>query len=133
MKNQIKTLAIDFDGVIHSYKSGWKGPWKIVDPPVNGAIDWLRSLLGCPENEGIGARYIHFKIAIFSSRNRYPFARYFMKKWLMKYGLTSYEIELISFPIMKQSSFLLVDDRALTFNGKFPTINKILDFKPWYK
>lgn len=41
-----KTVVFDFDGVIHSYKSGWKGMSVISDPPVPGigkAISKLRS------------------------------------------------------------------------------------------
>jgi hypothetical protein len=44
-------LCLDFDGVIHSFKSGWKGAGKIPDPPVEGAIEWIRSLLGCSDRE----------------------------------------------------------------------------------
>lgn len=42
-------LSIDFDGVLHSYKSGWQGARNIPDPPVPDAIPWLRSLLSDPD------------------------------------------------------------------------------------
>ena len=34
-------LCLDFDGVPHSYTSGWKGVDIIPDPPVPGAMQFL--------------------------------------------------------------------------------------------
>ena len=34
-------LCLDFDGVIHSYSSGWKGADVIPDPPVPGALRFI--------------------------------------------------------------------------------------------
>lgn len=132
MKNK-PILCLDFDGVIHGYTTGWTGPGNIPDPPVPGAIEWIRSLLGCPENEGIGDRYKDFKIAIYSSRSRYWFGRWAMKNWLTKHGLTRYEIELIDFPTQKPPAFLQIDDRAICFTGIFPTAEEMKAFKPWNK
>jgi len=56
-----------------------------------------------------------------------------MKKWLMKHGLDKYEIELIDFPLMKPAAFVQLDDRAITFTGKFPDPKELLKFKPWNK
>lgn len=126
-------LCLDFDGVLHSYSSGWKGAKIIPDPPTQGAIEWLRSLLGCPENEGIGARYLDFRVAIYSSRSHQSGGIKAMKKWLEKHGLTKYEIELIDFPKYKPPATLGLDDRVLTFNGIFPSVDEMRRFKPWNK
>ena len=32
----MKTVVFDFDGVVHSYTSGWQGEDTIPDPPVPG-------------------------------------------------------------------------------------------------
>lgn len=126
-------LCLDFDGVLHSYSSGWTGARNIPDRPVEGAIEWLESLLGCPDYFGIADRYLDFKIAIFSSRSRYIGGRRAMKKWLVKHGLDINYLELISFPIRKPPAFLQIDDRAMTFTGKFPSVDKMKAFKPWNK
>ncbi len=52
-------LSIDFDGVIHSYTSGWTYPLIAPDPPVPGAIEFLLK----------ASR--HFVIGIHSSRLNY--------------------------------------------------------------
>lgn len=36
-------LCVDFDGVIHSYASGWTKTDTVADDPVPGAIGWLYS------------------------------------------------------------------------------------------
>ena len=126
-------LCLDFDGVLHSYSSGWRGPRNIPDLPVEGAIAWLQSLLGCPDSFGIGSRYLDFKIMIYSSRSRYIGGRRAMKRWLVKYGLDINYLELIKFPLMKPPAFLQIDDRAMTFTGTFPSVKEMQSFKPWNK
>lgn len=62
--NERKNISIDFDGVIHSYKSGWKGADKCPDPPVPGAIAFIIMAVE------------RFNVSIYSSRNRYRPARH---------------------------------------------------------
>jgi len=118
-----KILCVDFDGVLHSYTSGWQGAWRIPDPPVIGAIDWLSWLIFHGESE--------FQVCIFSSRNAFPFGRWAMKRWLLKWGLDKEELKHIKFPLFKPAAFLTIDDRAIQFKGKFPLMAELLEFKPW--
>lgn len=40
----MRTVAVDFDGVIHAYSRGWQDG-TIYDPPLPGAVDGLHQLL----------------------------------------------------------------------------------------
>lgn len=51
-----KTIAIDFDGVIHKYSKGWQGG-KIYDEPVEGALEAIIELL---EKD--------YKVSVFTTR-----------------------------------------------------------------
>ena len=130
-----KILCLDFDGVIHSYSSGWKGATEIPDPPVPGAMKFLCRAVR------------HFKVCIFSSRSNQRGGRKAMKKYLKKslYGyfrglghsewvsndLAGAVVNSIEFPKKKPAVHVTIDDRAMTFNGEWPSILEISQFKPW--
>lgn len=40
----MKTVAVDFDGVLHAYSKGWQDG-SIYDEPLPGALDAIRSLM----------------------------------------------------------------------------------------
>lgn len=40
-------------------------------------------------------------------------------------------LRLLSFPWSKPPAWLTIDDRAVTFNGKWPSVEFIENFKPW--
>jgi hypothetical protein len=132
-KNPI--ICVDFDGVIHSYTSGWKGVSVIPDDPVPGAIDWLVAHLPVPDALGLSGAYDGPIVEIYSSRSKSWFGRRAMKKWLVKHGLHRSYIDdnILKFPTKKPAAFLTIDDRAICFNGKFPSTEDMLGFKPWYK
>lgn len=74
-------ISVDFDGVIHSYSSGWKGAHRIPDPPVDGAIKWLYDMF-CEDR---------VRVAIFSSRSKSILGRMAMKLWLRKWIIHEYQ------------------------------------------
>jgi len=113
-------LCLDFDGVIHSYKSGWQGAGVVADAPVPGAMEFIREAMH------------HFRVAIFSSRSNQPGGITAMQNWLFQhYNYAGFrEIE---WPLEKPAAFLTIDDRAITFDGKWPEPATLLEFKPWNK
>jgi len=126
-----KTLCVDFDGVLHSYTTGWKGADVVTDPPVPGAIRWLRDMVGGP-----------FQVCIYSSRSKHPSGvaamREAIKRWAMEEeGDSKAEaeelVEMLEFPTMKPAAFLTIDDRCICFNGTFPSSTEISSFIPWNK
>jgi len=122
-KKMILKICIDFDGVIHSYYSGWRGYGIAADPPVDGAIEWIREMIEDPQLEPL----------IYSSRSQYEDGVRAMKTFLFKNGLNCEEIAKLGFPKEKPEAFLTIDDRAICFKGKFPTLDEIKTFKSWNK
>jgi hypothetical protein len=122
-------LCLDFDGVIHSYTSGWKGADVIPDQPVPGAIAFM---LGAME---------HFRVMVFSSRSNQPRGINAMRYWLKENagpscwydGPAGPGLENIEWPTEKPAAFLTIDDRAMTFDGTWPQFETLLTFKPWNK
>ncbi len=124
-------LLIDFDGVLHSYTSGWKGARVIPDPPVPGAIKWLRQLLR-PDTTWSAGR-APFEVCIYSSRSQQWGGKRAMKRWLLDNGLDRDSVERIKFPTRKPAAFLTIDDRCICFKGVFPSLAEIAVFRPWNK
>lgn len=130
-------ICVDFDGVIHSYTSGWQGVSVINDAPVEGAIEWLEQHLPVPDELGgsFAPEYTGPIVQIYSSRSKSFFGRRAMKKWLVKHGLHPAYLkeDLLKFPSKKPAAFLTIDDRAICFSGIFPTTSEMMSFKPWNK
>lgn len=147
MKKYKPILLLDFDGVIHSYSSGWRGSRNIPDEPVPGALEFIDSAQK------------HFQVCIYSSRSRQFLGKRAMKRWLKTHlenyvlsknpefieldplndSYAMYErvvstiLSLIKFPTKKPAAFLTIDDRAICFDGNFRDPKELLKFKPWNK
>lgn len=126
--NKKPILCLDFDGVCHSYTSGWQGADVISDPPVPGLFEFLEEALE------------EFEIYIYSSRSHQPGGISAMMKWLY-YHYKQWQSETrkmlqmddVKFPVYKPPAFLTIDDRAMTFTGQWPTTRELQKFQPWYK
>lgn len=112
------TIVFDFDGVIHSYKSGWKGVENIPDPPVEGIRQVIEDLL----ERG-------YRVVIVSSRCTSPEGIDAIRSWLKQYGFPWIEVMA-----EKPPALVYVDDRAICFDGKTEDLyDKITQFEPWYE
>lgn len=137
MNNNKPILTLDFDGVLHTYVSGWKGADVVADGPVEGAMVAL-------------ATYGQdFDVNIFSTRNHQEGGVIAMQNALVQWlteeedayvmlgergmspeGFVSDELK---FPLYKPPSLLLIDDRCMRFTGRWPSAWEITNFLHWQK
>ena len=134
-----KDICIDFDGVIHSYKSGWKGTTEIPDPPVPGAFEFLTQLVEAgwtvnvysSRSKGSHQEYCdtkeHHKLACTTDGIRA------MQEWFAAHDLPEDVLLRLKFPVTKPAAVMTVDDRAFCFEGRFPSLDWIERFRPWNK
>lgn len=124
-------LCLDFDGVMHSYTSGWQGADVIPDPPVPGLVEFLDRAVE------------KFTVAVYSSRSGHPNGIFAMQFWLHTVLLRALndddpvrmaEIwDAIQWPKEKPPAMVTIDDRAVTFTGEWPSIDALMAFQPWNK
>lgn len=129
MSKRKPILSFDFDGVIHSYTSGWKGATNIPDPPVDGAFAYM-----------IEALATGWDVVIHSSRGRYLFGPWAMRKWLRKHGGNLYYdspagpgLESVRICRFKPPATFTIDDRCATFQGVWWPLSNMREWKPWNK
>lgn len=110
------TVAIDFDGVIHSYTSPFTKASEILDPPIEGIKDVIDTL-----------RQRGFKVVVMSSRCLGDGG----KAAIINY-LNLYDIVVDDVTHEKVGAVAYVDDRAITFDGKVDgLVERIISFSPW--
>lgn len=104
----MRTVAVDFDGVIHQYSKGWQDG-SIYDPPVPGALEALRVLMD------------QYAVAIFTTRDIGQVA-----EWLINRGFscrTGHDGPFWNDPGLllvtntKPAAIAYIDDRAVRFTG----------------
>lgn len=116
-------ISVDFDGVLHSYKTPWKAADEIPDPPVPGAIEWLSEVTK------------RFEVVIHTVRANMPEAKDAILAWLTWHGLPAAAFNKITVSAEKPNAWIFLDDRAWRFSGPgtFPTVEQIEAFTPWNK
>lgn len=100
-----QTIVIDFDGVIHSYESGWGGADCINDPPTPGA------------REAIAALREKYVVVVVSSRCHQAGGMEAIREWLARHGI---EVDAVTND--KPPHIVVVDDRALRFEGDWQAV-----------
>jgi hypothetical protein len=127
-RQRLPILVLDFDGVVHEYKSPWTRADEISDGPVLGALEFIREAQE------------HFEVHILSSRTALDGGLYAMQKWLMHHmgaawgpkGMADVYGQ-VQWPQDKPPAFLTIDDRAIQFTGTWPDPQALKAFKPWNK
>lgn len=134
------TVAVDFDGVIHSYMTPWKGAHIIPDPPVLGVLDWLTVIAK------------RFHVAIHSTRCATPEGCEAVRAYLKSEHQTVYSparklvipcfhpglgglVDSFDCTHEKVAALVYIDDRAYRFDGtNLPTAHEIhTTLRPWNK
>ena len=115
-EKELNNLAIDFDGVIHTFDKGFHDG-TCYGKPIKGSLEAIKKLSK------------NFKIIIFSSkvkRDR-PLVNgktgmQLVKKWLKKYKVLKYIAEITC---EKPRAKYYIDDKAIEFTSWSKTLQKI--------
>jgi hypothetical protein len=121
-------LCLDFDGVIHDYKEGWRNG-VIYGNITPGFFEWAEQAAKV------------FKLVVYSSRSSTPEGQNAMVLWLagqraawrLLGGKSGNDPLAFEFADKKPPAFLTIDDRAVTFKGSWDSLEPELlrAFKPW--
>ena len=114
------TVCFDFDGVIHSYTSGWKGADVIPDPPVSG----IRMALKSFKDNGYTVYVCTTRCETIKGRN--AVMRYLHEHVLMQY------VDFVTGS--KPPAIAYIDDRAIQFDGHPENLlQQVENLTPWYE
>lgn len=109
----MKTVALDFDGVINSYTSGFDEN-RIPDPPVEGALDFIRRM----QDAG-------WRVAIHSTRCERQVGIAMIRWYLTAHGLEAERVGKILTVPHKPMAKLYIDDRGFRFTGQWPSVQEV--------
>ena len=114
----VPTVVFDFDGVIHSYTSGWKGVDNIPDPPVPGIRDAIAKI-----------RAAGYRVVVVSTRCSELDGLVAIRRFMDENNILVDDISA-----HKPAALVYIDDRALCFDGHPEMLlDQIQEFKPWYQ
>lgn len=113
-----QTVVFDFDGVIHSYTSGWQGAAVTPDPPVPGIAEAIAEI-----------RAQGYQVVVVSTRCATIAGQAAVLRYLAENGIRVDDVQA-----EKPPAIVYIDDRAICFDGHPETLlTQIQTFKPWNK
>ena len=105
------TIALDFDGFIATYESGWTGPTP-TDPPMPGALEFVRWLIGT----------VGCEVIVHTVRAATPEGINGVVAWLARYGFPPLAVTAV-----KPAAALYADDNAYRFDdGDFGRLARFI-------
>ena len=122
----MKTIVVDFDGVLHWYRKGWHDG-TIYDEPVPGSQLAMAELLEAG-----------FRVVIFSTRatervikgNKQKSQWFEMKQWLFKHNFP--QGLHVNTEEGKPMGVAYIDNRAVRFRGNWrETLQEAMTLTPW--
>ena len=142
-------VSLDFDGVLHAYRSPWTAPDIVHDGPVMGAFTAVRGYLEAGLRVAVHSSRSSFEPYImekWSGSERYMAETMVavgekhlitgsrgidaMKNWCQFHGLGD-DVEKLLWPIFLPAARIYINDRGFHFAGAFPSAEFIKTFKPW--
>lgn len=113
MEEQLNNLAIDFDGVVHTFDKGWHDG-TCYGNPIEGSLDAIKSLSK------------KYNIIIFSAKVRpdrplvnNKTGKELVEEWLIKHGVREYVDDITH---EKPRAEYYIDDKAISFKNNWDEI-----------
>lgn len=129
--SELPTICVDFNGVMHDHRNAPKGIVLPDSPAIPGAIEWA---IKASE---------HYRLVFLSARFGAPGvdgfeARKAAALWLIAKGIDRSQIThqpdfrgRYVIASVRPPCHITIDDRAWRFDGRFPTVEEIAEFRPW--
>jgi hypothetical protein len=113
-----RTVAIDFDGVLAHYDGNYREGQ--LGEPHPAAIKTIQDYIAADMD-----------VVIHTTRARTQRGVSLILAWLVKHGITKMDLTRMAISSIKPVAYVYIDDRAIQFNGTFPTAQQIREYKTW--
>lgn len=117
----MKTLMIDFDGVLSHYDGNFREGQ--LGEPNPGALEAVKTYI---ENG--------FSVVVHTTRARDKAGHDRVRYWLADHGFDALVVpNYIKVTAFKVPAVAYLDDRAITFKGEWPAASDLEKFKPYWE